>query len=116
VNGTDVYKLKLTLQSGAVRYEYLDASSFQRVRSESTRTVQGREVEITTTFADYKRTAGLSFPRTIDIQAEGRPQGLHVEVRKVEVNPPLNDSLFKMQSVAEAPAGKPAAKPATPKP
>jgi outer membrane lipoprotein-sorting protein len=121
VDGHDTYKLKLTLQSGAVRTEYLDAHSFQRVRTESTRLVKGRGIDISTTFADYKRTAGLAFPRTIDIQAAGRPQGLHVEVKKVEVNPPLNDALFEMKAVPETPPVKPAgakppAKPQPPKP
>jgi outer membrane lipoprotein-sorting protein len=117
VDGHDTYKLTLTLQSGAVRTEYLDARTFQRVRTESTRQVRGRPVDIRTTFANYKRTEGLSFPRTIDIQAEGRPQGLHVEVNKVEVNPPLNDSLFEMPPAAEAPAAQPAGtQPASPKP
>jgi outer membrane lipoprotein-sorting protein len=100
LQGRDAYKLKLTLKSGAVRYEYLDARSFLRVRTDSTRQVRGRAVDITTTFADYKKTAGLSFPRTIDIQAKGRPQGLHVEVKEVEINPPLNDALFEMPESA----------------
>jgi hypothetical protein len=92
--------LKLTLKSGALRYEYLDVKSFDRVRTESTRQVRGRPVQIEATFGDYKKTGGLRFPRLIEIEAAGRPQRLRVMVDTVEVNPPLSDALFEMPAPA----------------
>lgn len=95
VGSRDTYKLKLTLESGAVRYQYLDVKSFHLVRTDSTRQVRGRAVQIQTTFDDYKKTAGILFPRLIEVEAAGRPQRLRVVVEKIEVNPPLSDSRFE---------------------
>jgi hypothetical protein len=96
VNGRDAYKLKLVLKSGGVRYEYLDVKSLVRLRADSTRQMRGVPVQISTTFADYKKTAGILFPRTIEIAAAGRPVKLHIVLDKVEVNPPMSDALFEM--------------------
>jgi outer membrane lipoprotein-sorting protein len=101
VAGREAYKLKVTLKSGGVRYEYLDAKTFYRVRTDSTRQVRGRPVQIETTFTDYKKTNGVPFPRLIEVVAAGRPQRLTVTVEKIEVNPPLSDTLFQMPEPAQ---------------
>ncbi len=95
IAGREAYKLKVTLKSGAVRTEYLDAKTFYRVRTDSTRQMRGRPVRIETVFSDYAKVQGIPFPRHIEVTAEGRPQKLTVTVEKVEVNPPLSDSLFE---------------------
>ncbi len=96
VAGHEAYKLKLTLKTGAVRYEYLDVKSLYLVRTDSTRQVRGRAVQIQTTYSDYQKTAGVLFPRLIEVEAAGRPQRLRVMVDKIEVNPPLSDARFEM--------------------
>jgi hypothetical protein len=98
VGGHDTYKLKLTLKSGGVRYEYLDVKTLERVRTESTRTVRGRSVVIGTTYGDYRKSGGVRFPHLIDVEAAGRPQALHVMVDTIEVNPPLSDDRFRLPS------------------
>jgi hypothetical protein len=101
VGGRDTYKLKLTLKSGGVRYEYLDVKTLERVRTTSTRTVRGRPVLIETTYGDYRKSSGVRFPHLIDVEAAGRPQGLHVMVDTIEVNPPLSDDRFRLPSQAQ---------------
>ena len=96
VAGRDAYKIKVTLKSGGVRTEYLDAKTYLRTRSDSTRTVKGRPVQVTATFGDYRKTAGVAFPRVVEIAASGRPQTMRVIVEKVEVNPPLAADRFAM--------------------
>jgi hypothetical protein len=98
VGGREAFKLKLTLATGAVRYEYLDAKSFQLLRTDSTRQIRGRSVQIQTTYGDYRKVAGVFFPHRIDVEAAGRPQRLRVTVDKVEVNPPLSDARFEPRS------------------
>jgi len=98
VDHREAYKLKLTLKSGDVRYEYLDVKSLYQVRTDSTRTIHGRAVVVQTTFGDYKKTGGILFPRRIEVGAVGRPQRLKVVVDKVEINPPLSDTLFEMSA------------------
>jgi outer membrane lipoprotein-sorting protein len=101
VGGRDAYKIKLTLQSGAVRYEYLDVKTLFRLRTDSTRQVRGRPVQIETLFGDYKKTGGILFPRRVEVGAAGRPQRLRVVVDSIEINPPLSDALFEMSESAQ---------------
>ena len=101
VSGRETHKLKLTLKSGAVRYEYIDVETMLRVRTDSTRQVRGHPVQIQTTYDDYKKTGGVQFPHRIEVAAVGRPQTLLVVVEKIEVNPPLSDSRFEMPTGAK---------------
>jgi hypothetical protein len=96
IDGRETYKLKVTLKSGTMIHEYLDAESFARVRSDSTRHVRGRTVQVTTTYADHRKTDGILFPHLIEVVAAGRPQQLRVVVDSIEINPPLSDERFEM--------------------
>lgn len=101
VNGRDTYKLKITLKTGAVRYEYIDVESHYEVRADSTRQVRGRDVQIETTFSEQKKAGGVLFPRLIEVAAVGRAQRLRVVVDKVEVNPTLSDARFELPGPAK---------------
>jgi hypothetical protein len=96
VEGREAWELKVSLKTGAVRYLYLDAQSFLHVRTGATRSVAGRPIEMETTFGDYRETAGVLFPHTIEIGAKGRPCRLRILVQTVEVNPALDDARFRM--------------------
>jgi hypothetical protein len=98
LDGRDVYKLDVTLRSGRVIHQYLDARSYLRVRTESTREVRGISLRIETRFDDYRQVSGLLFPHSIDTGVVGRPRRLTVSVEKVEVNPTLEDARFAMPS------------------
>lgn len=98
VGGRDTYKLKLTLKTGGVRYEYIDVQSHYELRVDSTRQVRGHDVQLQTTFANHQKTGGVLFPRKIEVAAEGRAQRLRVVVDKVELNPALSDARFEMPS------------------
>ena len=94
--GGRAHELKLTLRSGAVRRVFVDAATGFVVRTESTRTLRGHQVTIETDFGDYRETGGVRFARSIELGAQGRPRRLRVVVDQVEVNPPLDDSRFRM--------------------
>jgi outer membrane lipoprotein-sorting protein len=96
LGGRPAYKLKVTLKSGGVRYDYIDAKSMNLVRTDSTRQVRGRSVQIQTTFGDFKKTDGLLFPRWVEVAAAGRPDTMRIDVESVEVNPSLSDARFAM--------------------
>ena len=94
VEGREAYKLKVTLKSGGVLTAYVDVESASLVRTESTRRVRGKPVQVETTFGDYRKTDGILFPHLVEVRASGRPHVLRVVVDKVEVNPALSDALF----------------------
>lgn len=102
VGGHDAWRIKMTLKSGVVRYEYIDAKSNYRVRTDTTRQFHGRAMQITMTFGDYKKTSGTIFPHLIEISSADRPRTLRVVIDQLEVNPTLAPDRFAM-AVPEKP-------------
>jgi outer membrane lipoprotein-sorting protein len=96
VDGHDAWRIKMTLKSGVVRYEYIDSKTSYRVRTDTTRLVHGRPMQVTMIFGDYKKTGGTVFPQLIEISSADRPQKLRVVVDQIEVNPPLAEDRFAM--------------------
>ena len=99
VEGSDAYKLKLTLKNGVIRTFYIDAEHFLEIKEESKRTIRGTETESETIYGDYKDVDGLMLPHSIDGGQKGSPQRQKLVVEKVEVNPKLDPSRFKMPDV-----------------
>src|SRR5258705_7315765 len=58
VEGTDAFKLKVTLANGDVRYFYLDTDYYSPIRIETKRMTPGAEQEFETSLGDYKEVAG----------------------------------------------------------
>ncbi len=112
VEGRPAYKLKLTLKDGSVRTVFLDQKSALETRLIGTRHNEGGEVEVETYFRDYQPTDGVLFPRVIENRVKGKTTS-SMRIEKVELNVPLEDSLFEMPPRAPQP---PAAKPASPPP
>ena len=119
LEGTPVYKLKVTQKSGDVAYLYIDAEQFMLLKQTGKTKVRGQEVESETVFGDFKTIDGLVFPYSIEQKAAGMPGGMTMTVSKIELNPGVPDSRFTMPAAAEkkpAPAEKKPDNPAPPKP
>jgi hypothetical protein len=105
VGSADAYHLKITLKNGDVRNMYLDGTSFLTIKMVGKTTMQGTEVELESTFADYKQVQGVMFPFTIEQHAtDGQVPSPKITFQKVEINIPVEDSIFKMPVAAPAPA------------
>lgn len=94
VAGTETYKLKVTLKSGAVRYYYLDTVKCLPMKEEATRVVNGVEAKVETAIGDYRDEAGMMMPHRVESRVGDLVQT--VTLQKVEVNPPIDDARFKM--------------------
>jgi len=94
--GGEAFKLKLTLKGGAIRYDYVDVASHLLVRSDFTRIVRGHPVELQNTFSDFREVGGLVFPHRIESRAKDRPEVITIEVETIELDPELDDSLFRL--------------------
>jgi outer membrane lipoprotein-sorting protein len=94
--GGDAFKLKEVLAGGRTRYEWIDAATHQIVRSDVERTVDGRQVRLVSDFSDFRDVGGILFPHAIETRVEGRPQTMRIMVKKVELDPELDDALFRM--------------------
>ncbi|MEW5984176.1 MAG: hypothetical protein AB1806_17630 [Acidobacteriota bacterium] len=96
VEGTDCYKLKVTLKSGDTRTYYIDAEHYLEVKQESRTNVRGSDMENDTIVGDWKEVDGLLFPFSIDSGQVGGQMRQKMTVEKIEINPAIEDSRFKM--------------------
>ncbi|UCC72536.1 MAG: hypothetical protein JSV86_19590 [Gemmatimonadota bacterium] len=99
--GTQAYKLKVTLTSGSVQYYYLDSEYFVPIRMDVARESQGRTVEFETIFSDYKEVGGLLIPYSVETRPKGAPAGQVITIDLVELNVELDDALFVMPEKSE---------------
>ncbi len=103
IEGTDVYKLKLTLSSnGDVRTYYLDADSGVPIKYEVKRTVRGAEREFEVELGDYKEVNGVFFPFAVAIGAKGSSSANKQQFgwERIETNVALDDARFTMPGAA----------------
>jgi outer membrane lipoprotein-sorting protein len=114
LEGTPVYKLKVTQKSGDVVYAYIDAEQFLQLKQTGKTKIRGQEIESETTFGDFKKVDGLVFPHSIEQKAAGMPGGMVMTVSKIELNPSVTDSRFTMPAPAEKKPAAPEKKPDNP--
>src|SRR5450755_4960315 len=113
IEGTDAYKMKVTLKNGDVQTIYIDADSFLEIKEETKRTVRGSEQIIESSIGDYKEVGGIIFPFAIESGVKGSAQKQKLTITKIELNVPADEAMFKMPPPAPAAPAPP--KPETPK-
>jgi len=109
VEGTDCYKVRLTMKNGDVRYYYLDADSFLELKLEVQTTVRGTLQETEQFFGDYEQVNGIYYPFAVEQGQKGNAQRQKLSVEKVETNVPIEDAQFVMpvmKPAEKAPAAK----------
>lgn len=94
-DGSDVYKLKVTRESGDVDYYFLDAEYFLPIKVEGKRTIQGSQVEFELAFGDYKEVNGLLIAHSIETR-KGPGGANTITLDKIVMNVPLPDERFAM--------------------
>jgi len=106
VEGTDCYKIKVTLKNGDIRIYFLDADSFLELKIESQNIVRGTTQYSETYYGDYEQVDGIYYPFEYEQGQKGTPGRAKFTVEKLEINIPLAESLFTMPP---SPPTKPAA-------
>lgn len=106
VEGTDCYKIKLTLNNGTVRYYYLDTDSNLELKIETQRMIRGAVEETEVYFGDYEQVNGMYFPFAFEAAEKGSPNRTPYTVEKVEINVPLDDGRFAVPASLAKPAAK----------
>jgi outer membrane lipoprotein-sorting protein len=99
-DGTEAYKLKVSLANGDERYHYLDSEYFILIKQEGKTTMQGAEVEFETILSDYKEVDGLMFPHSIESRPKGQPHGQVITIESIELGVDVNDEMFAMPEAA----------------
>jgi len=94
VEGTDAFKLKLTLANGDIRYYYMDTDYYVPIKIETKRMVRGAEREYETSLGDYKEVNGWYLPHSVEVNVKGSQNRQKVTYDKIEANVPIDDSRF----------------------
>lgn len=94
VEGTDAFKLKVTLASGDVRVYYMDTDYYVPIKMESKRMIRGAEQEFETSLGDYKEVAGWYMPFSFETGRKGSDQTQKITIEKIEANVPIDDGRF----------------------
>jgi outer membrane lipoprotein-sorting protein len=96
VEGTDCYKLKVTLKNGDVRTIFIDTESNLEVKIEGRTMIRGTEQASDTLLGDWKDVGGILMAHSIDNGRPGAPMRQKMTIDKVELNVPLEDARFSM--------------------
>lgn len=102
--GGDVYKLNVTLKSGLTRAIYLDAKTYLDRRHAGVLNLPGgRQFDVTISFDNWRDIEGVKFPFDITEERTGKEPvtTLVTYTEKIELNVPMDDSLFAMPASAQ---------------
>lgn len=102
--GGPVYKIKVTLKNGDVRYFFLDADNYLDFKITRVVKRDGKEVMIDTLLSDYDEINGLMVPLSVYVKT-GDQILSQISWENVEFDVPMDDAMFKMP--AEAPQSGP---------
>jgi len=110
MEGTDCFKIKLSMKNGDVRYYYLDADSFLELKLEIQTTIRGAVQESELYYGDYEQVNGIFYPFAVEQAQKGSASRSQISVEKIEQNIPLEDAYFSMPvskpETKAPPAGK----------
>jgi hypothetical protein len=94
VEGTDVFKLKVTRKNGDVNLYFMDTDYYVPIKIETKRIVRGAEQEFETSLGDYKEVAGVYWPHSFENGMKGSANKSQLVYDKIEANVNLDDSRF----------------------
>jgi hypothetical protein len=115
VEGTDTYKLKVTLADGDVRYFYMDTDYYVPIKVEVKRMVRGAEREYETILGDYKEVGGWYLPFSVESGPKGSQSKAKVTYDKIEPNVTIDSARFSPPAAKSAVTGAPDASNIEPK-
>lgn len=101
MEGTEVFKLKLTRKNGKEIYYYLDTEAFIELKTSTTFKKQdGTEVTIETLLGEFKPVAGVMIAHSITTVVNQQNIGLVIDA--VEPNVELAEDFFSMPKVEKS--------------
>ena len=90
IDGEDNYKLKVTFKNGVISNYFIGSKNSRLNKSTGKRMINGEEMEIETTFSNYKQNAdGFWFAYTV-VSTQGE-----TNYDKIETNIKVDETIFK---------------------
>lgn len=105
IEGSPVYKLKMTKKDGDVDTFFIDKESFLPIGMKTKTAIQGTEMEVEVSFGDYKPVDGVMMAHSVG-QKMGAMGGTTMTFEKVETNIDLPDSRFAMPEAKGSASGE----------
>ncbi|WP_234735604.1 LolA-like protein [Tellurirhabdus bombi] len=98
VGTAETYKLKIGKKNNVTEFINLDAKTYLPIRTTTIANVQGKEFKQETSSSNFQKVDGITFPFAVEVKGDALPGGgpVAVTVTKVEVNPTVDESIFKM--------------------
>jgi Outer membrane lipoprotein-sorting protein len=90
----NAYKIKLTAPDSTSSLYFFDPNTYYLLKSVQQAEMQGQMVENIINFSDYKQTNGYTMPYKMDMNMAGGQFNLSITITKIELNKPVNDSIF----------------------
>jgi outer membrane lipoprotein-sorting protein len=100
LEATPVYKLKVTMKDGDVRYIFLDAQNFLELKESETQKEEGSSQTVEISYSDYKAVAGVMIAHSTETKVNGEID-YQMNIEKVEINVSIDDSIFKMPKTTQ---------------
>jgi hypothetical protein len=95
VNEKPAFKVKANLEGGNVTYMFIDKESYLLVKTSITVNQQGQSVTVDSYPSNYTETGGILLPMKTSASFNGMEMVTTYD--KVEVNIPMDDSIFKLK-------------------
>ena len=97
LEGSPVFKIKLTDKDSNTTNYYFDADSYLIVKTTDKIKFDTKEITSESSLSNYKVMDGVMRPLSIEVKSPDNPMGsMKITIEKVETNFPLEDSFFKM--------------------
>jgi hypothetical protein len=94
VEGTEVYKLRVTLKSADTRTYYMDTDSYVPIKVETKQIIRGTPQETETTLGDYKQVGGWFLPFSMEGREKGSSWSWKITLDKIEFNVPIDSTRY----------------------
>jgi len=104
VEGSPAYKIKVTRKGGLTTTSLLDTGTYLPIKAITKVTQMGQEMEVEGYPSNYKKVGGVMFAFAMDAKVGGSSM-MQMIFEKIEINEPMDDSIFKMPA-AEKPVEK----------
>lgn len=103
VEGTDAYKLRVTMKNGDVQYFYLDEEYYVPIKIEIERNIRGAFRYYETFPSEFKEVAGWYLPYSVEGNVKGSQSKWKIVYDKIEANVPIDKDRFMKPPLATAP-------------
>jgi outer membrane lipoprotein-sorting protein len=97
--GTPVYRIQVTRKNGMVASYFVDAATFLPLKTVTEVAAPGQRIEIEAFLSNYRIVEGIVFAHRIEQRVGGDPRG-YIIYDKIEINLPMEGSLFAMPGAA----------------